>query len=37
LARAATSYTTSMLQVDDRVVGLLDAPRVLEALSVAIS
>jgi chemotaxis-related protein WspD len=37
LARAATSYTTSMLQVDGRVVGLLDAPRVLEALSVAIS
>ncbi|MEO8337034.1 MAG: chemotaxis protein CheW [bacterium] len=37
LAHAETSYTTSMLQVDGRAVGLLDAPRVLDALSVAIS
>ena len=37
LARAATSYTTSMLQVDKHTVGLLDASRVLDALSVAIS
>ena len=37
LARAETSYTISMLQVDTHTVGLLDAPRVLDALSVAIS
>jgi chemotaxis-related protein WspD len=37
LARAPISYTTAMLQVDDHSVGLLDASRVLDALSVAIS
>jgi chemotaxis signal transduction protein len=37
LARAETSYTVSMLQVDTHTVGVLDASRVLDALSVAIS
>ncbi len=37
LARAETSYTVSMLQVDRYTVGVLDASRVLDALSVAIS
>ncbi|MDB4888868.1 MAG: cheW-like domain protein [Gemmatimonadetes bacterium] len=37
LARAGTSYTVSMLQVDTHTVGVLDASRVLDALSVAIS
>ena len=37
LARAPSSFTTSMLQVDGRLAGCLDGGRVLDALSVAIS
>jgi chemotaxis signal transduction protein len=37
LARALVSYTTSMLDVEGRMVGVLDGPRVLDALSRALS
>jgi chemotaxis-related protein WspD len=37
LARALVSYTISMLDVEGRMVGVLDGPRVLDALSRALS
>ncbi|MES2178664.1 MAG: chemotaxis protein CheW [Gemmatimonadota bacterium] len=37
LTRAPTSYTTAMLEVDGRTVGILDATQVLDALSTAIA
>ena len=37
LARAESSFTTAMLDVEGRTVGCLDAVRVMDALSVALS
>lgn len=37
LARAPSSFTTAMLEVDGRAVGCLDSGRVMDALSLAIS
>jgi chemotaxis-related protein WspD len=37
LARAELSFTNAMIDVEGRTVGCLDAPRVMDALSVALS
>jgi hypothetical protein len=37
LTRALVSFTVAMLEVDGRIAGLLDGPRVMDALSAGLA